>query len=382
MPINVKKITERLKKARTLQSLSVESVSRDTGVLVERLLDIENGAEEISGDEILILADYYRHDFRDFVEEGRPSPFDETEILYRRNGTDFTPQDRRSIQEFLFLCEIESELEKQLDSQKTEFRYAAKGSYFKGHGENAADALRKFLNHKENEVPMDVFLDFRKIGVHIFRRRLSSSDISGLYLKHPLAGHCILVNYDDDVYRQRFSVSHEVAHAIFDSSEAVSVSYNRTSSKYDNKDMREIRANRFASCYLLPPNLLPSNVIWDKSSARDWANKLKVSTSALSYALFDAKKVDKQTAERIRSFRVLSTAKADPEAPQKLTKLQLSRRKEMLERGLSNYYVNLCFEAYKNNIISFGRLSEALLAEHGSLREISILYGVSIQHEL
>lgn len=74
--------------------------------------------------------------------------------------------------------------------------------------------------------------------------------------------------------------------------------------------------------------------------------------------------------------------KVDPEAPDYLTEVQVNRRKQLLERGLSDYYVGLCFEAHQRGLISAGRLGEALLADHRETREISILYGRSIVNEL
>src|SRR5262245_1055631 len=126
----------------------------------------------------------------------------------------------------------------------------------------------------------------------MFRRRLVNSEISGLYVEHPVSGHCVLVNYEEDLYRQRFSASHEAAHAIFDSSDAVMVTFRRGSSKYDASDLREIRANRFASCYLMPPDQLPRVVQWTTDRAIEWAQRLRVSTTALSIALQEAGIVD------------------------------------------------------------------------------------------
>lgn len=62
--------------------------------------------------------------------------------------------------------------------------------------------------------------------------------------------------------------------------------------------------------------------------------------------------------------------------------MQLNRRK-FLERGLSDYYVGLCFEAHQQGLISaLTRLGEALLADHKETREISMLYGSRIVNEL
>ena len=82
--------------------------------------------------------------------------------------------------------------------------------------------MRRFFEYESGapRVAMDIYRDFRSIGAHIFRRHLLNSNISGLFVAHPTAGACLLVNYDEDVYRQRFSVAHEMAHAIFDQSDA------------------------------------------------------------------------------------------------------------------------------------------------------------------
>lgn len=380
MPLDHHAVARKLQQARELQSLSVENVNQATGISTDRIGLIEAGRSKPTGDEVLILANFYRHDFRDFLDDQRPAPFEQAYILYRRHGDAFTAADRRAIQEFLYLCETESYLESELGIQKKVFSFIPSGTYYKEHGELAASALRYQLGYEANEIPRDVFADFRHIGLHVFRRRLANSDISGLYIEHPTAGHCVLVNYDEDIYRQRFSVGHEAAHAIFDSSEAVVVSYRRGASRYREDDLKEIRANRFASCYLMPPDQLPRVANWTAEQALYWAQKLRVSTAALAIALREAGIVNESTAKIIRFVRVSTVEKIDPEAPESLTDMQRTRRIALLERGMSDYYVSLAFEAHHEGIISAGRLGEALLADHAETREISVLFSRSIKH--
>jgi Zn-dependent peptidase ImmA (M78 family) len=382
MRIDLVLISSRLAEARRLQSVELAEAATQTGIEAGRLASIEAGQQAPSGDELLILANYYARDFRDFVDPSRPEPFKQTDILYRRYGQAFTSSDRRAIQEFLFLCEIEATLEKGLGRNSIPFLFTPTGTHLKSHGDQAAQALRRRMGYGAKQIRLDIYSDFRSIGLHVFRRRLANSEISGLYIEHPIAGHCILVNYEEDIYRQRFSASHEAAHAIFDSATTASVSYQRNSSKYDRQDLIEIRANRFASCYLMPPELLPKIQHWDTTLAQHWAKTLKVSTEALSYALLEARLVDQGAGRLIRSARVPMTEKIDPEAPEHLNATQLNRRQQLLERGLSDYYVDLCFEAHRQGLISAGRLGEALLADNKETREISILYGRSIVDEL
>lgn len=381
MAIDLQGIATKLRRARELQSLLVEIVGQETGISTERIILIEAGQSRPSGDEVLILANFYRHDFRDFLDDSRPAPFDKTDLLYRRHGDAFRPEDRRAIQEFLYLCEIEASLEADRGLEKSKFSFTPTHTFYKLHGELAAKELRILLGYAAREIPRDVFRDFRRIGFHVFRRQLANSDISGLYIEHPAAGHCLLVNYDEDVYRQRFTVCHEAAHAIFDSSEGVVVSYRTENSRHSEDKLKEIRANRFASCYLMPPDQLPRLSVWTPEAATHWAQQLRVSTLALSFALLEAQLIDQSTAKTIRSVKVANTEKIDPEAPASLTNKQRERRLALLKRGLSSYYVELCFEAHNYGLISAGRLGEALMADHAETQEISILFGRPINHD-
>lgn len=380
MPVNLEMLSKRLRQAREVLAYSCEEVSRSTEIEAARLKAIEVGSLRPDGDEILILAAFYDCDFRGFLDEERPAPVQQSDILFRRFGDVFTPQDRRSIQEFLYLCETESELETLVNTRKEKFLFVPTGSYFKSHGQQAAEALRNKLGYREIEVPRDVYKDFRSIGVHIFRRRLVNSDISGLYIEHSIAGHCILINYDEDVYRQRFSAAHEVAHAIFDSSEEIVVTYKTGRSKYNKDDFKEIRANSFASCYLMPPSMLKKLGGWNKTTAQHWAQEFRVSTAALAKALKDAELINNATASEIRSVRVQFDEKIDPEVAKNLTPLQQTRRYALLEHGLSNYYVNLCFEAYRQGLISKGRLAEAFRVELSNLNEVALLFGRTLSN--
>lgn len=354
MAVSVNLVAERLRQARETLQYSLGEASQAAGIASDRLYAIESGRVAPTGDDVLILASLYDCDFRAFLDENTPPPIQQTDVLFRRYGETFGAEDRRAIQEFLYLCHIEASLEQQLEIETSSFTFRPSGSYVKAHGEGAAEALRRELGYRDNEVPRDVYSDFRSIGIHVFRRKLINDDISGLYVKDPVAGHCVLVNYSEDVYRQRFSVAHEVAHAIFDSDEGVLLTYGSKSGKYDAADLREIRANSFASHYLMPVSMLKGLPVLDAESAKHWAQQFRVSTAALAKAMKDAGLVDEAAAKRIRAVRVPMDDKIDPEAPEHLGEKQKARRKALLERGLSNHYVDLCFKVHDRAQISHG----------------------------
>lgn len=374
MAIDLRTLGSKLAKYRGQLKESVVEVASSTGIDAARLVAIEAGQAEPTGDEVLILADHYRCDFKFFISKEQVAPFEQTETLYRAHGNEFTKEDRRAVQDFLYLCETEDFLMRELGRPPKSFSFAPTGTFFKGQGEAAAARLRAALGHSDRAVPRDVYAEFRSLGVHVFRRKLGNSNISGLFIMHPVAGKCALVNHSEDIYRQRFSAAHEIAHAIFDSVQGASVSFEGPS----GSDMVELRANRFASCFLMPPAFLaqlPDPARWSDADAQRWANELRVSCVALAIALKEAKLIDAAAYNRIRNLRVPREAKVDPELPESLNATQRERKARLLESGLSDYYVGLCFEGFSAGVISIGRLAEALLCSHGELAELAALYG-------
>ena len=100
-----------------------------------------------------------------------------------------------------------------------------------------------------------------------------------------------------------------------------------------------------------------------------------MSCDALGIAVKEARLADDDTSRRIRQYRVPREAKVDPELPDRLTPEQRTRKASLLTRGLSDHYVGLCLDAYSQDLISLGRLSEALLCGYAELTELAKLYG-------
>jgi Zn-dependent peptidase ImmA (M78 family)/DNA-binding XRE family transcriptional regulator len=379
MTFDLSLFSSKLKKYREQLKTSLDEVSSVTGISTQALATLENAERRPTGDEVLILADYYQCDYQFFISNEKLAPFEQTETLYRRHGNEFSKEDRWTIQEFLFLCECEEFLLNYFPrGDYKPFRFYKVGSYFKGHGEQAAKRLREHFGYSSIQVGSDIYDDFRRLGFHIFRRQLGNSNISGLYIKHPTAGKCILVNYSEDVYRQRFTAAHESAHAILDEEDDVIVSF-----VWDKSNLVEVRANTFASRYLMPPDFLrniPDSSNWTTDKAIDWANRLKVSTEALAISLKNADLISQSTEIQIKSVKVPSDRKVDPELPASLSPASRQRREQSLKRGLSTFYVNLCLDAYEQDFISAGRLAETLLVRERELNEMADLYGRALMY--
>ncbi|WP_409274923.1 XRE family transcriptional regulator [Neobacillus sp. SCS-31] len=373
MTIDTSMLAMKLKKYRVQFLLTIEELSYSTGIPCERLIEFELGKRLPTGDEILIISDFYKCDYKFFISNEQLTAFEQTELLFRRFGESLSKEDRIAIQEVLYLAECEEFLLQELGITKKEFKFIKQGALFKQHGIEAAKALRKHLNYQDRKVPKDVFKDFRSIGIHIFRRHLQNSNISGIYIKHPVVGKCILVNYNEDVYRQRFTCAHEVGHSILDDKEEIIVSFN----DWDKKDLSEIRANTFASNYLLPPlflRKLSETINWDNQKIIEWSNELKVSTQALIIALKTEGLINENQFKSFKSLKVPKSLKVDPELSGDLSNNEILRKKKFLELGLSPTYVSICFEALRRNIISLDRMCEMLLIGERQLFEIADLY--------
>ena len=282
-----------------------------------------------------------------------------------------------AIQEFLFLCECEQFVLTNLEYEIKEFHFNKQGNFFKAHGEQAAASLRTFLGYKENELLKDIFNDFRKIGNHIFRRKLSNSDISGLFINHPYAGKCVLINYSEDTYRQNFTVAHEVAHSIFDFDEEFNVSFNS-----DKWDLKEVRANTFASCFLLPEKAIKDLKItnWSVEILHNIASQLRVNITPLLLRLKGLQLINDDQYNQFRKNYIPKLEKEDFELEGLTDKIRINK-KAHIEIGLSTFYVRHCHLAYSKGIISKERLAEMLLTNEFELPSILAPFNLQLIYE-
>ena len=371
MPFDRTAFADKLR--RSQQHLAVENseIVEGTGISSERLNDLMIGLADPTGDEVLILADYFDCDYKFFITNEALAAFEETDSLYRKHGDLFSKSDRRSVQQFLYLCECEAWLWRAKEQRLHTFQFTPRGSNYKAHGVQAAEHLRTYLGYGESQVPSDLFRDYRRLGIHVFRRKLRNSNISGVMIRHPKAGKCILVNYDEDVYRQRFTAAHELAHAIMEDS-TVNVSLGN-----ENSDYIERRANSFASHYLVPKELLAKIAqgvnAWTETELVHWAAKLRVSTHMLRVALKDRGMIGEQVFQDLKRARVPREQKVDPELANQSGRTR-ERKVAFLERGLSFHYVSECIEALRTEQISRGRAVEMLMISENELLDIETLF--------
>lgn len=382
MSIDLAILGDKLRRYRQQLDLSLSEVKDATGIEESDLAAYEEGRKEPTGDELLILSDLYKCDYRFFISNQVLAPFEHTEKMFRKHGDELSKSDRMAILEFLYLCECEEQVAPNLTGllgSDVSVRKRKPDELHKEHGRYAATEIRRYLGYSPWEIPENVYRDFRKLGLHVFRRQLGNSNISGLYIRHPEVGKCILVNYNEDVYRQRFTVAHEAAHAFLDDEQDFVVSFTH----WQEDDLVEIRANNFAAEFLVPREFLvriPEPQTWDERKVLHWANRLLVNPKTFVLALKEAGLVPPEKARALSRLRIPREWKRDPELPEDLSPSGRQLRLRLLRRGLSTFYVNRCFDAYYEGAISAGRLAEMLLIDEWELRTIAALFGRSIRY--
>ena len=100
-----------------------------------------------------------------------------------------------------------------------------------------------------------------------------------------------------------------------------------------------------------------------------------VNTETLAIALQESGFIGEAEASVIKSTKVSRDMKSDPELSESLSPKTRYRKEQLLKKGLSDMYVELCFEAYERDIVTAGRLSEILLSGIGELSELAGMYG-------
>lgn len=132
----------------------------------------------------------------------------------------------------------------------TQSPFLAKGNGFSSQEDarRKAEEVRAYLRLGLGPVgDVDIVCDL--LGVTVYRTELGDDlrkTISGAFFKHPGIGFAILVNLETTPGRRRFTVAHELAHALFHSDKERYVLSGR------RKDPKERFADAFGGEFLMP----------------------------------------------------------------------------------------------------------------------------------
>jgi len=383
MPFTATAFARKIVKLREDRGLAAEQASRATGITPERFAALEAGGAEPTGDEVLVLADTYLSDFTWLIEDDATNPDENLETLFRSEGDRLTQSDRQATAEFLHLCKSEFQLDAIFNRQSVApaFSFQPTSVNHVQQGIQYAAAFRAALGLSNNALIPDLYNWLRRRGFRVFRRPLGRSAISGLFIRHPVVGNCILINSSEDQYRQRFSAAHEIGHALMDTEKAFNVS---TAADHQSDNYIEMRASSFASAFLIPRDYLSSRgtqAEWrDADKIVTEADRLWVSVPALLSALVRSKLMDEDSRRELRDRHLRPPVKRDPELPGDLTERQSQRTSALLSRGLHPSFVRDCLEAYISGEISLGKVGDMLLVDPSEVAAIASDLGINIAH--
>jgi Zn-dependent peptidase ImmA (M78 family) len=160
------------------------------------------------------------------------------------------------------------------------------------------EAERLVQTLKIREAPVDVSWVAKKLGLRIIQQNLGAN-ISGLLVRTSTETHiCVAAGHAE--VRRRFTIAHEIAHYVlrhqFEGGPHVHVDRGNYISQRgvrasEGIDPKEIEANQFAACLLMPMRLvqaavegLGSGTIFD-GDVEELAKLFKVSEQAMTIRL-------------------------------------------------------------------------------------------------
>ena len=247
-------IAENLVRARSERRLSQEDLANAVGVSRAMVSYWEAGTRTPNDRQLTALSRLLGTPVAALVgiEEEAPAPDVVAEMLLRGADHDLPDGAEPGLREFAEFLDAYAEL---AAATRFPIRGMNQSPFVSGVGFESGDDARR----KAEEVraylriglgPIgDIDALCELLGVTVYRARLGSdlaSTISGAFYNHPVVGFSLLVNLDMTPGRRRFTVAHELAHALFHSeSEHYVVST-------AGKPPRERFADAFAGEFLMP----------------------------------------------------------------------------------------------------------------------------------
>ncbi len=242
-----------LARARTAVGLSQDDVARFIGVNRAMVSYWESGTRDPNARQLTALSRLYRSGVDELRSGVVAADADYTDMLYR-SEEGLSPQALPGLRDFTAFLAFYGDLAEQVgfDTRGLNQSPFVSSRQFQTQDDarRKAEEVRAWLRLGLGPVP-DVDHAAEMLGVTVFRADLGQNigaGISGGFLKHHQIGFAIVVNTNMTPGRRRFTVAHELAHALFHS-RGVSVSTN-------HKDARERFADFFASEFLMPTEAL------------------------------------------------------------------------------------------------------------------------------
>jgi Zn-dependent peptidase ImmA (M78 family)/transcriptional regulator with XRE-family HTH domain len=371
MVLTHSEIGRRIHTVREELGIPIEALAKACGTAPSAITSLEAGTlDPVPGDYILIASRVLRTDFRYFVSDALDDVEKNTHQVFRALARP-QPSDLIAIRRFMTFCMGEQELEALLGVQGPPLPplYPRPGIAARSHrdqGRGAATMERDRLLLGNQPIP-NVFEVLRRQGVRLLRHRMTDAELSGVTVSHPKAGVCVLVNYEDDLYRQFFSAAHEYCHVLFDREE-IATNGCIASYRYTNRELAEMRANAFAGEFLLPSGALSKyprarDISELESLIATIARDYRVNTEPVAIRMKGQGWITDRTLasfQKTRPVVIPRREKTDPDIPRDLSDRQMARLETVIQHGISAYYLELLRRALTEDKITSGRFAELL----------------------
>lgn len=217
-------MTNPLVAAREVAGYSQDDVATALGITRAMVSYWESGSRPLSPQYLTALARLLRVSPAGLVgdESARPR-VDEAKMLFRRAGTDLSAIAKQGIGEFLDFLDSYARL---ADAAKFEVHGMTDSPFVSSSNfrtdddaRRKAEEVRSYLRLGLGPVAdMDTVAEL--LGITVFRSALGkdlAETISGAFFSHPEIGFSVLVNLEMTPGRRRFTLAHEIAHALFHS---------------------------------------------------------------------------------------------------------------------------------------------------------------------
>lgn len=309
-----------LKWARESRRLEIADVAQKIGQSVDLVAEWENGLGAPSYSQLEKLAyDIYKRPLIVFFFDEVPQEKDlktDFRTLPERIIDAFSPNLIKYIREARDKQFVLAELYPNGNPSKkfllNEFQVS------KSDPEKTANELRKFLNlsfevQKSFKSPDEAYKHYREIlaehGVFVFQYAIDRDEARGFCLYDENFPVILVSSKEDEVSSRIFTIFHEVAHLIFQTSGITSWS---DQIGFRNKQSEEIEifCNKFSADVLVPKDFLLKHPLVKNKKEKDWklsdlkaiSKELNVSVEVIFRRLLDLGLADKKEYEAYRNY--------------------------------------------------------------------------------
>jgi Zn-dependent peptidase ImmA (M78 family)/DNA-binding XRE family transcriptional regulator len=246
-------LAEQLLQARSRVGYSQEDAANALGISRTMLSYWESGKREPNARHLTALARLYRVDLDALVSGGDLSPEgDLAAMLFRGADEELLPQARSGMREWVDFLDTYAELAR---AASFHIRGMKQSPFTLTAGFDGVEDARRKAEEVRSHLRLglgpigDLDAVCELLGITVFRTRLGADltqTISGAFFNHPEVGFSLLVNLDMTPGRRRFTVAHELAHALFHTASEQYVL------SLAHKNPREKFADSFAGEFLMP----------------------------------------------------------------------------------------------------------------------------------